>query len=88
MMFVFRSLIRVAPLARPSIETTEAAWVIVIWQVPVPEHPAPDQPVNVEAASGLAVRATGTPRPNGTEHVDVQTTREVSTSRFHDPPRP
>ena len=34
---------------------------MVTWQVPVPEHPDPDQPVNVEEISGVAVNVTGVP---------------------------
>jgi hypothetical protein len=34
---------------------------IVTWQVPVPEQPEPDQPVNVCPRSGVAVKVTTVP---------------------------
>ena len=37
--------------------TTMAAFMVIV-QVPVPEHPPPDQPENVEPASGFAERVT------------------------------
>jgi hypothetical protein len=44
-----------------NVAVTFCAWVIVTTQVPVPEHPAPDQPVKVESAAGVAVRVTSVP---------------------------
>ena len=40
---------------------TERACDMVTWQVPVPEQPSPDQPVNVEPESGLALIVTFVP---------------------------
>ena len=40
---------------------TERACDMVTWQVPVPEQPSPDQPVNVEPESGLAFSVTFVP---------------------------
>jgi hypothetical protein len=39
---------------------TDSAWVMVTWQVPVPEHPPPLQPSNVEL-DGMAVSVTTVP---------------------------
>jgi hypothetical protein len=41
-------------------------------QVPVPEHPPPLQPVNVEPAVGVAARVTTVPLANVAEHVVPQ----------------
>jgi hypothetical protein len=43
-------------------------------QVPVPEQPPPDQPVNVEPELRAAVSVTWVPSPNCAEHVDPQST--------------
>lgn len=43
------------------VAVTFLAWVIVTVQVPVPEHPSPDQPVNEESMAGLAVKVTEAP---------------------------
>ena len=40
---------------------TEVAAVTDTMQVPVPEHPPPDQPVNVEPVAGVAVSVTDVP---------------------------
>ena len=43
------------------VASTERAWSKVTWQVPVPEHPSPVQPVKVELAFGVAVSVTTVP---------------------------
>ena len=45
-------------LAAWKVAVTVAASSKVTWQVPVPEQPAPDQPVKVEPGFGVAVRTT------------------------------
>jgi len=40
---------------------TDIAPVIVTWQVPMPEQPEPDQPVNVCPRSAVAVNVTTVP---------------------------
>jgi hypothetical protein len=40
---------------------TAVALVIVTVQVPVPEHPPPDQPVNVDPLAAKAVKVTDVP---------------------------
>src|ERR1700710_2701305 len=40
---------------------TVVAAVTVTTQVPVPEHPPPDQPTNVDPAAGVAVSVTEPP---------------------------
>ena len=40
---------------------TEVAAVTDTTQVPVPEHPPPDHPVNVEPVAGVAVSVTEVP---------------------------
>ena len=47
--------------------TVVADAMIVVVQVPVPEHPPPDQPVNVEPPAGVAVRVTDVPLLYGSE---------------------
>jgi len=51
---------------------TEVAAVIDTTHVPVPEHPPPDQPVNVEPVEGVAVRVTEVPKVKVVEHVAPQ----------------
>ena len=50
----------------------EVARFTVIVHGPVPLHPAPTQPVNVELASGLAVRVTTVPMAKIGAHADPQ----------------
>ena len=50
---------------------TEPAAVIVIVHVPVPVH-APPQPVNVEPATGVAVKFTTVPLLNDAEQLVPQ----------------
>ena len=54
--------------------TNEAVTVVaalkVTVHVPVPLHPPPFQPENVEPAAGVAVKVTTVPLPNEAEHVD------------------
>jgi len=40
---------------------TLLSWLTVIWQVPTPEHPPPDQPANCDPDAGVAVRETVSP---------------------------
>ncbi|MBU3691662.1 MAG: hypothetical protein FGM38_06425 [Solirubrobacterales bacterium] len=40
------------------VAVTDRASLIVTTQLPVPEHPAPDQPVKLEPGAGVAVRVT------------------------------
>src|SRR5262245_50368600 len=58
----------------PKVAVTELAALIVTVQVPVPEHPPPDQPVNVPPAAGAAVRVTTVPLLNNAEQVAPQLT--------------
>jgi hypothetical protein len=46
------------------VATTDVTPVIVTTQDPVPEHPPPDQPANVEPTLAVAVRATTVPTGN------------------------
>jgi len=46
------------------VAVTDRASLIVTEQVPVPEHPEPDQPVKVEPAAAVAVKVTWVPRLN------------------------
>ncbi|MBK9034685.1 MAG: hypothetical protein IPL61_26040 [Myxococcales bacterium] len=46
---------------RPNVAVTATAAVSVTTQVPVPEQPPPDQPMNVEPAPGAAVSVTTVP---------------------------
>ena len=48
---------------------TDVAALTVTVQVPLPEHPPPLQPVNVEPAAGAAVSVTPVPLANDAEHV-------------------
>ena len=43
------------------VAVTLRAWVMDTVQVPVPEHPPPDQPVNVDPEEAVAVRVTLVP---------------------------
>jgi hypothetical protein len=56
----------------PKFAVIDAAALIVTVQVPVPEHPPPDQPVNVAPAAGVAVSVTAVPLPKAAEHVVPQ----------------
>jgi hypothetical protein len=56
------------------VAVTEVAAVIVTTQVPVPPQPPPLQPVNVELASGVAVRVTTVPWLKFIEQVAPQLT--------------
>jgi hypothetical protein len=51
---------------------TDTAEFMTTVHVPVPEHPPPDQPVNVEPDAGAAVRVTELPAVKLAEHVDPQ----------------
>lgn len=44
----------------------------VVAHGPVPEHPPPDQPLNTDPASGVAVRTTSVPSSYVAEHVAPQ----------------
>ncbi len=52
------------------------SWLIVTAQIPVPEHPFPDQPIKVELASAVAVKVIGVPEAKPTEHIDPQLNSE------------
>src|SRR5262245_57374170 len=54
------------------VAVTEVAALIVTVQVPVPEHPPPLQPVNVEPAAAAAVSVTDVPLVKEAEHVAPQ----------------
>ena len=47
-----------AYLLSVKVAVTDLAASMVTTQVPVPEHPDPDQPVKVEPVEGAAVRVT------------------------------
>ena len=51
---------------------TEVAPLIVTVHGPVPEHPPPDQPVNTEPVSAVAVRVTDVPSLYKAEQVEPQ----------------
>ena len=51
---------------------TEAAPLIVTVHCPVPEHPPPDQPVNIEPEVALAVSVTELPELNNALQVEPQ----------------
>jgi hypothetical protein len=57
--FVTVSLYAVAFVA--NVEATDFAAFIVTVQVPVPEHPPPDQPVKVDPLVAEAAKATDVP---------------------------
>src|SRR6476661_10348972 len=59
-------------LFKVKVAVTEWAASIVTMQVPVPEQPAPVQPVKSELASGLAVRVTTVPKAKSFVQVDPQ----------------
>jgi hypothetical protein len=46
---------------RPNVAVTDFAASTVTTQVPVPEHPDPDHPLNTEPAFGVAVNVTTVP---------------------------
>jgi hypothetical protein len=54
------------------VAVTEVAALIATVQVPVPEHPPPLQPVNVEPAAAAAVNVTEVPLVNDAEQVAPQ----------------
>jgi hypothetical protein len=54
------------------VAVTDVAALIVTVHVPVPEQPPPLQPVNVEPAAGVAVRATTVPLVKACEQVTPQ----------------
>jgi hypothetical protein len=56
------------------VAVTVAAAFTVTTQVPVPEHPPPDHPANVDDAFGFAVNVTTVPALNTTAHVAPQST--------------
>lgn len=60
------------PPVRVNVATTVCAEFMVTLQVPVPEQPPPDQPMNVEPELGTAVRVTIWPIENGAVQVDWQ----------------
>ena len=55
-----------------NVAVTLTALFMVTVHVPVPEHPPPDQPVNVEPAAGTGVSVTGVPGAKEAEQVDPQ----------------
>jgi hypothetical protein len=55
-----------------NVAVTEVAALIATVQVPVPEHPLPLQPVNVESAGAAAVNVTEVPLVNDAEQVAPQ----------------
>ena len=55
-----------------NVAVTEVAALIATVQVPVPEHPLPLQPVNVESAAAAAVNVTEVPLVNDAEQVAPQ----------------
>jgi hypothetical protein len=55
--------------AGAKVALTVVAVVSINTQVPVPEHPAPDQPVKTEPAAGVAVSVRLVPDGKGAEHV-------------------
>src|SRR4051812_35128712 len=54
------------------VAVTVVSLVSVTMHVPVPEQPAPDQPVNVDPAAEVAVSVTCVPLANPAEHVAPQ----------------
>lgn len=52
-----------------NVATTDRACAMATMQVPVPEHPSPDHPLNVEVALGAAVSVTDVPTSYVAEHV-------------------
>jgi hypothetical protein len=51
-----------------NVAVTLCAALIVTWQVLVPLHPPPDQPVKLDPAEAEAVRVTSVPSPKLEEH--------------------
>jgi hypothetical protein len=68
-----------------NVAVTAVEDVIAMTQVPVPEHPAPAQPVNVYPESGEAVRVTLVPPENVAEHADGQEMPVGELITFPDP---
>ena len=50
-----------------NVAVTAVSAFIVTWQVPVPEQPPPDQPVNPEPDAGVAFKVTVVPVANEAE---------------------
>src|SRR6185295_16283100 len=78
---------RATPARRltPGIVTTGTGWATNVAEIvlaadivkvhgAVPEQPAPDQPVNVDPAAGVAVRVTIEPAPTSVTQVRPQST--------------
>ena len=70
----------------PKVAVTDSSAFIVTVQVPVPEHPPPDQPVNVEPDPGVAVNVTCVPTSNGAEQVLPQSIPAAELITVPDPP--
>ena len=61
-----------AYVIRVKVAVTDLAASTVTAQVPVPEHPPPDQPAKVEIASGVAVSITTVPESKDAEQAAPQ----------------
>lgn len=57
---------------RPIVAVTVVSAFMVTKQLPVPEHPPPDQPVKIESGAVLSVNVTILPFSNEAEHVKPQ----------------
>ena len=66
------ALLTVSVRSASKLAVTVVLAIRVTTQVPVPEHPPPVQPVNVEPASGVAVSVTVVPLVNVAEQVAPQ----------------
>src|SRR3989344_4466354 len=55
-----------------NVAVTETASFKITAHVPVPEHPPPDQPANIEPGLAVAVRTTDGPELNEAEQVKPQ----------------
>ena len=55
-----------------NVAVTDPAAFMATAQVPVPEHPEPDQPANVDPPDAAAVRVTTVPLLKLAEHVEGQ----------------
>ena len=66
------ALAMVAGFARVNVAVTVIDEFMVTVQVPVPEQPPPDHPVNVEPYPWVAVRVTGVPAAYDAEQVEPQ----------------